>query len=1176
MAPMAKASRLKMPPLSDSDSSSDSSSDSESDSGSASNVKTEPDEALKALANSGGLLSHDNASESSSNDDATKDSGDDEEDDDDDDDGYQPPQRQVFLSSVINPSSTPNVKAGAPSNSGPSPFDDTSDDDDDDAASSSDEDSSSSGSDSKSDGDDQNASEQESTTKKSTSKARASAKAAAPTGEASASDAGSVNDPSDSDDASTSSSSSDSDSNSDSNEEDNEASVAQEEPLASGVEPDATAKSSEEEIESSDDEMEDIPFSLPPGTNPDVADEAINGETEASDAAQDEEAPVKETQLKQTNDEQPEAMPEVPVETSELEPEPQTTPATTCATRQRTRRQVAKKSFVAGQEKAPEPASVTNDTEAANAEAMVNGAPAYAEPEVPSSAKSPRKRKRATIEAPESDHDKEPQTPAPRSAKKRATIRTPVSRSSAAASAGGGSSSKKGPQGNFTSGELETLQAAAAKYMEENHVAQADFNTLVHENAQKHTAMWDQIVSEFPDKKRLQVILRCRRIFHNFKQLYHWTVEQDAELAELVAKHGNKWQEIAGAMDRSSEDVRKRWNERVVCGDNVLLSYWRFDEEKRLGQIVGQLLREIQTSRNQDIATLHPDAVRDIPWQIVSERMDHTRTARQCRTKWRVIQEAYHFDADGEFVGPPPPTELSNSQIKAEKSHERLLKLTGSTPAKSSPLRTSGTANKSAKTANSSPAKSRLPLLGITPEEDGLTVPETARPINERTRKQVRSMTTEDKYRLVKSIRDSNVGREDKIPWPRLVDVSYRKRYERAARELVWSRLKRSVPNYNRKSVRQICEYLIKEYDTNEKVGQGWDVDFDAGPEGGEAASDGNDSAPALPSTDSIMQAIAAAKGKRPSTTYKSNEFVAESDSNEDEADKNGEADAGEESSIEEAAEALTKPRARRAARATRANGKLNGDTEKHVSESEAEADARPSRSARSTRAASARAKGQAARKTRDQALIDPYLDIEGASNPSTSQEKTSQNDDIEDVEDDEEEGARRRSRAASVDLSMGEKLSSAAEAGAEEANSEQASEQSQELPMTLSLSPGLAQSQPTVRSRPLAVPKQRGGANGSETNPPSSAHRPALASRFQPSDSTGLTPLRPGDVPRNKKRSLSAAKWQLDTGDEEGRADDIEDVSDTEKGGFNLSSFSGLVKSAFSSRKRPRQDDRQ
>ncbi|CAK7563558.1 MAG: RNA polymerase I enhancer binding protein [Sporothrix epigloea] len=1182
MAPsMAKRSRFKAPPPPNSKF--------KSLFESASNTRTKPGGKSQPSAGISRQLVRDTVGEGDSGDDGKDDADGMEEskEDDDDDDGYQPPQRQIFLSSVVNPSSQPaavaatdnpsNARPGSSSQSGDDATSDENDDESDkfSSGSSGADSSSSSGSESESeDGEDDkgvlNQSFSATTIKGKTDTKRMVAR---PIEKALAPDSSSGDESDDSSDASSSNSSSSSDS--DSSEDDNGAKGAGRELSLASTAPTSATKQNEGAVESSDDDMEDIPYILPAGTSADIVTENAIKEAEATDASEREDTPVKESETSQlgaTSGEQLEALPTLSVQSAEPELETVTTRSTAPVTRQRPRKQMAKRSLVNGQAKASEhtmDASASSDTEPAT-----NSAPLPDPvPDVPSSANSPRKRKRAANGLTEQEGNEPASASGPVSAEDHTTVQSPEPISSMATAASGVGLPKKGPQGNFTSQEVERLVAAAAKYMKENHVLQSEFNALVHDNAQKHTAMWDQIISEFPDKKRLQVILRCRRIFHNFKQLYHWSDEQDAELAELVVKHGNKWQEIASAMGRSSEDVRKRWNERVMCGENVLLSYWRFDEEKRLGQVVGQLLREIQKTRKQDTATVHRDAVRDMPWHTVSERMDHTRTARQCRIKWRAIQDAYQFNEDGEFVGPPPPTELSNSQIKAEKMHQRLLKAAGSTPAKKRPPKLPGeaieTPTKTPKRpADRSPATSRLPLLGITPEEDGLTVPETARPINDLTRKQVRSMTTEDKYRLVKSIRDSNVGREDRIPWTRLVDVSYRRRYERAARELVWSRLKRAVPNYHRKSVRQICEYLIKEYDANAKLGRGWDVDFDTEPQGEKAPSDGDDNATALPSTSAIVQAIAAAKGKSTAKVSESNSLVAKFDNdNNNKARDDAEGSADGSLSMEEAAEALSQPRARRGfAKAARSNGEMDDDAEKHVSESETEVavEAHPNWSTRPTRRAGTKARGQSVKGAREQALVAPFLDVEDAASSSDSQAEASQMDEIEDVDDNDDDRSGRGSREASVDLSMGQKLSSVAGGRGDEDGTEPAAQY--EVPSTLSLSPRLAHSQPTVRSRPLALAKKRSGSNDLETGSPATAHRPARAGRFQQSKHTSLAPLRPNGVHRTMKRSLSTPGL-------ESTVDDIEDPGDIDKGAFNLSAISGLVKSAFTPRKRPRRD---
>ncbi|CAK7269037.1 RNA polymerase I enhancer binding protein [Sporothrix epigloea] len=1188
--PSTKLSRVKAPPPPESDSESGSESSSESSYSSipaynAINTKAKPERKSQSS-----QFIRDAASESDGSDDSESDDGTDgdededgesdgdEEDEEDDEDSYQPPQRQVFTSSIVNPSSQPAPVVGTQQSSNArshssikAPGNDTTSDENEDESeahsSTTSDDSSSSDSESE---DDDGASDSNASVTAATSKADAVAKVSAPVAQASTSHSSSEDDSGDSDDSSSSSSSGDSDS--DSSEDDSDAKGAHEETPAEEAVPESPAKRNEADVESSDDEMEDIPFILPPGTTADVVKGSADEDAEASGAVEGDDAPEedseepRESRPVRTSDAEQRISPNLSGPSPEPEQAPVVAQSLASNIRKRPRKQVSKKSFIASQLPAPESAA---DHESSNAAPVTNSQP-LPDPEPSSlpSAASPRKRKRATIEVPEREHDATTPAAGPRNEENSTTMRSQHSTPSAAASVrgGGGGSTRRGPQGNFTTEEVERLEAAAARYMNENQLSQPEFNALVHQNAQKHTAMWDQIIIEFPDKKRLQVILRCRRIFHNFKQLYHWSDEQDVELAELVAKHGNKWQDIASAMGRSSEDVRKRWNERVVCGQSALQSYWRFDEEQRLGQVVGELLREIQTARKLDATTVDLDTVRDMPWLTVSERMDHTRTARQCRTKWRAIQDAYHFNADGEFVGPAPPTELSNSQIKAEKLHKRLLKVGATTPVKKvppkTPPKTPRVTTKPPETPNSSAdrsaSKSQLSLLGIAPREDGLRVPETARPINDLARKQVRSMTTEDKYRLVKSIHDSNVGREDKIPWSRLVDASFRRRYGRAARELVWSRLKRAVPNYQRKSLRQICEQLFQEHDANAKLGHGWDMDFDSEIEGEVAPSDDGDRATGLPSTNAIVQAIAAAQRKPSARASKGDQAVTEPESDNDEAGNDGDKSAGESTPMDKAVEVLVQPRTQREyTKAAWADGGADGDSEKHISESEAEAvvETHPRWSAQPTRRATAEANGQSGKLGREQALVAPFMDMENASTSPDSQKQALLADEIEDVDGDDDDGSGRRSRAASVDLSLGKKLSSMAGPEGDE------NRDGPEPASTLTLSPGLAHSQPTVRSRPLVVPEQGTGS-------PAPAQRPARASRFQPPKSTALSPLLP-DGTHHTKRQLPSASEVEDA------ADAIEDADEIDKGAFHLSAISGLVRSAFTPRKRFRRNGR-
>lgn len=84
----------------------------------------------------------------------------------------------------------------------------------------------------------------------------------------------------------------------------------------------------------------------------------------------------------------------------------------------------------------------------------------------------------------------------------------------------------------------------------------------------------------------------------------------------------------------------------------------------------------------------------------------------------------------------------------------------------------------------------------------------------QRARKDLRSLTTQDKYTLLCAIRDSGIGVDSKIPWQTIVHGPFHGKYERQALLVTWSRLRQTVPGWQLKTARDCSEYLCQMYET--------------------------------------------------------------------------------------------------------------------------------------------------------------------------------------------------------------------------------------------------------------------------------------------------------------------------------------------------------------------------
>lgn len=97
----------------------------------------------------------------------------------------------------------------------------------------------------------------------------------------------------------------------------------------------------------------------------------------------------------------------------------------------------------------------------------------------------------------------------------------------------------------------------------------------------------------------------------------------------------------------------------------------------------------------------------------------------------------------------------------------------------------------------------------------------------ERARRQIAAMPEEERYRLVMAIRDSAAGTEAKIPWQKLLDKPFRNEWHRSTQVLLWHRLKKQVPQYDTKTVRDCAQFLIDQYNQVRELpdvdGDSWD-----------------------------------------------------------------------------------------------------------------------------------------------------------------------------------------------------------------------------------------------------------------------------------------------------------------------------------------------------------------
>ena len=100
-------------------------------------------------------------------------------------------------------------------------------------------------------------------------------------------------------------------------------------------------------------------------------------------------------------------------------------------------------------------------------------------------------------------------------------------------------------------------------------------------------------------------------------------------LRKLASTKEGNWKEIGDNMGRMPEDCRDRWRNYVKCGENRVSNKWSEEEERKLRDIVTDMVAHIGDDNKLKAPTIN--------WTIVSERMNGVRSRIQCRYKWNKL-----------------------------------------------------------------------------------------------------------------------------------------------------------------------------------------------------------------------------------------------------------------------------------------------------------------------------------------------------------------------------------------------------------------------------------------------------------------------------------------------------------------------------------------------------------
>lgn len=160
---------------------------------------------------------------------------------------------------------------------------------------------------------------------------------------------------------------------------------------------------------------------------------------------------------------------------------------------------------------------------------------------------------------------------------------------------------------------------------------------------EQHKAMWARVIEAIPGRHRQKIINITRKRYHNFVARGTWTEEQDMELGELINTHGTKWSLIGSLVNRHPEDLRDRYRNYLICGNNQIRQAWTEEEEAELTKYIIASQKTIDAYRSMDESFGHGKTYEElIDWKEISAHMGLRRSRLQCLTKWKSMHLRTH------------------------------------------------------------------------------------------------------------------------------------------------------------------------------------------------------------------------------------------------------------------------------------------------------------------------------------------------------------------------------------------------------------------------------------------------------------------------------------------------------------------------------------------------------
>lgn len=180
----------------------------------------------------------------------------------------------------------------------------------------------------------------------------------------------------------------------------------------------------------------------------------------------------------------------------------------------------------------------------------------------------------------------------------------------------------------FSSVENSIVENFVDGYCRLNGLTREDICRRVWSNERTKDNFWELVTKVLPFRLRASVYKHVRRQYHVFDVRAKWTKEEDELLKKLTISSVPNWKKIGETMNRMPEDCRDRWRNYIKCGDNRASNKWSDEEERKLKDVVMEMITSEHTIKDKPIS---------INWTLVSERMNGVRSRIQCRYKWNKL-----------------------------------------------------------------------------------------------------------------------------------------------------------------------------------------------------------------------------------------------------------------------------------------------------------------------------------------------------------------------------------------------------------------------------------------------------------------------------------------------------------------------------------------------------------